>query len=96
VIHKEKPGEKKITCILIPELGWKLVELDDVPYDIVDADYVLLLGVFRVADNSGTCLHPRIPATLIHHSVILGHHLPLVDHCKGRLTVDSTENHLAQ
>jgi hypothetical protein len=92
-MHTEKQVLRK--AILIAELGSKLAEYYNLPYDIVDADYVLLLGIFRVADNSGTCLHPRISTILVHHSVILRHHLPLVDHCKGRLMVYSAENHLA-
>lgn len=89
VVHSAKSVEKK--TILTTELLSKMVEYDSVPDDVVDADYVLLLGIFGVADNSGTCLHPRISAILVHHSVILRHHLPLVDHCKGRFVVYSTE-----
>jgi hypothetical protein len=93
-MHTAKPAVKK--TILGIELWSNVVEYDDIPDYIVDADYVLLLSILRVADNSGTCLHPRISAILIHHSVILRHHLTLVDHCKGRLMIDSTENHLAE
>ena len=67
---------------------------NDIPDDVIDADYVLLLSILRVADNSGTCLHPRVSTILIHKSVILCHHLSFVDNWKGMFIFHTTVSQL--
>lgn len=54
------------------------------PDNIIDAYNILLFGVLRRADDSGTGLHPSVSAQLVHYSVVVGQDLPFVHYCKGR------------
>lgn len=41
-------------------------------YHVVNADDVLLVGVLRVANDSGAGLYPNVAAVLVHHAPVVG------------------------
>ena len=55
------------------------------PKNIIDADDALFVWVFGVAYQSGTGLHPAVAALLVHHSVIVTHHLALIQHWNDKI-----------
>lgn len=50
------------------------------PYNVVDANDVLLVGIFGAADDCGAGLEPGVAAVLVHQSVVASQDLPLLDH----------------
>ena len=69
-----------------PKLAFRLTLIHDnvgelgSAQDIIDANDTLLVGVFRVANQSGARLHPGVASGFVQDAIVIAHDLAFVQH----------------